>query len=59
MTHDYVPMTVVAPHVENTPLSEDTGTIPAITENENVPMWMSNKWRIPGQMRGHSIMNNK
>jgi hypothetical protein len=38
MTHDYVPMTIVAPHVESAPLNEDTGAAPTITKNENVPM---------------------
>jgi hypothetical protein len=38
MTHDYIPTTVVAPHVENVPSSENTGITPIITENEDVPM---------------------
>jgi hypothetical protein len=32
MTHDYIPTTVIAPHVENTPLSENTGATSVITE---------------------------
>jgi hypothetical protein len=38
MTHDYIPTTVVAPHVESVPLSENTSAPPAIIENEDVPM---------------------
>jgi hypothetical protein len=38
MTHNYITTTVVTPHVENTPSSENTGATPAITENEDVPM---------------------
>jgi hypothetical protein len=38
MTHDYIPVTVVAPHVESVPLNENTHATPAITENEDVPM---------------------
>jgi hypothetical protein len=38
MTHDYIPVTVVAPHVESAPLNENTSATPAITENEDVPM---------------------
>jgi hypothetical protein len=38
MTHDYIPVIIVAPHVESTSLNENTGATPAITENEDVPM---------------------
>jgi hypothetical protein len=38
MTHDYNPTAVVAPHVENTPSSENTSATPAITKSEDVPM---------------------
>jgi hypothetical protein len=38
MTHDYIPTTVVAPHVENMPSSENTGTTLTITENGDVSM---------------------
>jgi hypothetical protein len=38
MTHDYIPMTVFAPRVESTPLSENNGATPAITKNEDVPI---------------------
>jgi hypothetical protein len=38
MTHDYIPTTVVTPHVENAPSSENTGATPAITKNEDMPM---------------------
>jgi hypothetical protein len=38
MTHDYIPVTVVAPHVESAPLNENTSTTPVITKNEVVPM---------------------
>jgi hypothetical protein len=38
MTHDYIPTTVVAPHAENGPSSENTGATHAITKNEDVPM---------------------
>jgi hypothetical protein len=38
ITHDYIPTTVVAPHMENTPSSENTGATPTITKNEDMPM---------------------
>jgi hypothetical protein len=38
MTHDYIPTTIVAPHMENAPSSENTGATPTITENEDVAM---------------------
>jgi hypothetical protein len=35
MTHDYIPTTIVASHVENKPSSENTGATPIITKNED------------------------
>jgi hypothetical protein len=59
MTHNYVPTTVDTPHLESTPLSQNNGATPTIIENVDVPMVMSNKRRISGQMMRHSIMNKK
>jgi hypothetical protein len=38
MTHDFILATIVAPHVESVPLTKNTSAIPAITENEDVPI---------------------
>jgi hypothetical protein len=57
MTHDYIPTTVVAPHLENVPSSENTGATLAITEMRMCLWWMSKKQEILGQMRCHLIMN--
>jgi hypothetical protein len=38
MTHDFIPMTVVAPYVESASLTENTGARPPIIENEDVPI---------------------
>jgi hypothetical protein len=38
MTHDFILTTIVAPHVESVPLTKNTSAIPAITENEDVPI---------------------
>jgi hypothetical protein len=51
MTHDYIPTTVVTPHVENAPSSENTGATPAITENEDMPM-------VVEQMANEVPLNN-
>jgi hypothetical protein len=38
MTHDFILMTVVAPHLESVPVTKNIGDAPIIIKNEDVPI---------------------
>jgi hypothetical protein len=59
MTHDFIPTTIVAPHVESVPLTKNSSATPTMIENEDVPIVNEQQAEDFGQMRHHLIMNKK